>query len=94
MYGHIASTGSEEASLARIRRHNEVHVGWILDRVLEDRMDRNAILCCQLAHSLDDAQIVSAFQKAGNRNTFQNNIGTRLVPTIPTNTPSHFSALQ
>lgn len=50
-------------SLARVRRDDEVNIGHVFDRVLQDGVDGNPVLCRQLAHSLDDPEVVPARRK-------------------------------
>lgn len=47
-------------SLARVRGDDEVDVGRVLDGVLKDGVDRHAVFRRQLAHSLDDPQVIPA----------------------------------
>lgn len=47
-------------SLARVGGDDEVHMGGVLDRVLKDGVDRHAVVRRQLAHSLDDAEVIPA----------------------------------
>lgn len=52
-------------SLARVCRDDEVDVGHVLDGVLQDGVDGDAVFCRQLAHSLDDAEVVPASKNSG-----------------------------
>lgn len=54
-------------SLARVRGDDEVHMGGVLDRVLEDGVDRHPVVCRQLAHSLDDPEVIPAAAAAVDR---------------------------
>lgn len=51
---------SVRVSLARVRGDDEVHVGGVLDGVLKDGVDGHAVVRRQLAHSLDDAEVIPA----------------------------------
>lgn len=59
-HGGCVPSFGVRVSLARVRGDDEVHVGGVLDGVLKDGVDGHAVVRRQLAHSLDDAEVIPA----------------------------------
>lgn len=48
-------------SPARVSGNHKVHVGGVLDGVLVDCVDGYTIICRELAHPLDDPEVIPAY---------------------------------
>lgn len=57
----LAPRNARLLSPARVRGDHEINIRGVLDRILKNGMDGDAVLRRQLAHPLDDPDVVPVF---------------------------------